>query len=461
MLKLKELIAATGGVANCRNNAQEIKNFSTDSRNIKKGDMFIALRGENFDGHDFIEEVLNKGAMGALVCQDWKSSIDFKEKIIVKVRNTITALGDIACFKRKKYNIPVIAVTGSNGKTTTKEMLAASLSAKYKVLKNQGTKNNHIGLPQALLELDETYDLAVLELGTNHFNEIKYLAKICLPNIGIITNIGQSHLEFFKDLEGVYKEKISLFDCLQKPGIGLLNLDDQFLRKAARKRNRTNFILSYAIEKEADFKASEINCCFNKTSLVINNKHKIELNTLGRYNAYNALAAVSIARLFGLSYEEIASQLQKFEFPYGRLKTIEFNDTLFIDDTYNANPLSFRAALSVLSDYKTSGRKILILGDMLELGEEKEAIHSQAGREASSICDVFITVGKLSRYAASAAKCAGLKDIFSCSDLNEAKEVLFNRLNLKSNDVVLIKGSRSMKMEEIIKNAFPSTVSLT
>lgn len=451
MLEIEEILKATGGKLICGRRNLCIKDFSLDSRTLKKGDGFIAIKGNNFDGHWFIKKAIKQEASCIITQIKPEEELVTKAKdfALIEVADTIKALGDIAYYKRKKFNLPIIAISGSNGKTTTKEMIAWILSEKFKVLKNEGTKNNHIGLPQALLSLNADFDLGVLELGTNHFHEIDYLAKISKANIGIITNIGPTHLEYFGGLTGVFKEKYDLIKNLENPYLGILNGDDKFLRKVILKKSRRPLTLSFSIENKSDFFASKIRFNQGKIEFLLNRKDKFCLNTCGRHNVYNALAAISVARIFGLQYKTIIKRLASFEFPAGRLEIKEFNKAIFIDDTYNSNPASFKQALSTLENFKTAGRKIVVMGDMLELGKDKDLLHRNAGRLAAQVADIFIAVGSLSKLAAEAARISGINRIFSCESALEARDILFNKVLPKDNDVILVKGSRSMKMEGV------------
>ncbi|MCM8796010.1 MAG: UDP-N-acetylmuramoyl-tripeptide--D-alanyl-D-alanine ligase, partial [Candidatus Omnitrophica bacterium] len=352
-----------------------------------------------------------------------------------------------------QFKIPVIAVTGSSGKTTTKEMIASVLSKKYRVLKNEGTKNNQIGLPLTLLKINRHYDIVVVELGTNHPGEIDYLSQIALPNIGIITNIGPAHLEYFKDLNGVYCEKCSLMKNLKSPFLGVLNADDNLLRRKLLRPTKRPVFFSFGIKKPCDWQAMDIHYTKKgiKFSLVQNRKLKFTLKTLGYFNVYNALAAIGIARMIGLEYNDIWAGLANFDFPEGRLKLKKVKGITFIDDTYNSNPLSLSYALEVLAGFKNKGRKIFCMADMLELGRYKEAFHYTAGRKAARVCDIFITVGKLAGISARAAKEANYncQNIYPCDSTKEAARVLFKKIVPSSDDVILVKGSRAMHMEEI------------
>ncbi|MFH1888603.1 MAG: UDP-N-acetylmuramoyl-tripeptide--D-alanyl-D-alanine ligase [Candidatus Omnitrophota bacterium] len=453
MLKVNELIESSGGRLIRQGCDTLITGISIDSRTIKPREAFIAIKGDNLDGHEFIREAIKKGASCIVKERNKKIRCNDKRVTFIEVRDTARALGEIARFWRRQFPVPVIAVTGSNGKTTTKEMTAHILSAKLKVLKNEGTKNNHIGVPMTLLELNGTYDVAVIELGANHFGEISYLCGICEPNMGIITNIGPSHLKYFHNLSGVLKEKYAMIDNLDSPRIAILNSDDNILKKKIFSGCARGITLCFGIKNPCEFMASGVRGFNNKTGFCVNKKYKFTLNTPGYYNIYNALAAIAAARIFGMTYRDIRSRLNNFSFPQGRLEVMESKGVRFIDDTYNSNPHSLKQALNTLANFKTKGRKIFIMGDMLELGIREEGFHRQAGREAIRCCDVFITVGSLSRLAAKAAGGPRLKTkaIFTCRNSAQARRVLFNNISPGKDDLVLIKGSRRMKMEEIIR----------
>jgi UDP-N-acetylmuramoyl-tripeptide--D-alanyl-D-alanine ligase len=469
MFTVNELLKATKGRLISGNPEAKTKAISVDSRTIRPSEAFIAIKGSNFDGYNFIGEAVRKGAKAVIAHSPLlvsaspaggrqagrlivRSSNRNKVSFIL-VKDTVKALGDIARFQRERFGIPIIAVTGSNGKTTTKEMIAWVLSDRFKALKNAGTKNNHIGLPLTLLNLNSSYECAVLELGTSHFGELGYLAKICLPNIGVITNVGPAHLEYFRDLKGVFSEKYSLIKHLKNPRIAILNADDIFFKEEVRRASNRRITFSFGIKNHSDFFASRVKMLNGKIKFLVNRKYEFSLNTLGYYNIYNALVAIALARLFGLSYRGISRRICAFNFPQNRLQHLELNNIKFINDTYNSNPASLKQALDVLGNLPVKGRKIFVMGDMLELGPRKELFHRQAGRQAAGICDVFITVGGLSEFAASGAASSGLnmKNIFTCSSNLEAKDTLFNKVSAGPDDIVLIKGSRAMMMEEILK----------
>ncbi|MCM8783074.1 MAG: UDP-N-acetylmuramoyl-tripeptide--D-alanyl-D-alanine ligase, partial [Candidatus Omnitrophica bacterium] len=389
-----------------------------------------------------------KGAVGLIV--ERLPQCAFNIPLII-VKDTVKALCEIASSYRKKFSIPLIAITGSNGKTTTKEMLAHLLSLRYRVLKNPGTQNNQIGLSLTLLKMDANYDFVVVELGSNHFGEIEYLSHIAHPNIGIVLNVGPAHLEFFHNLRGVYKEKISLIKNLSFPSIGILNNDDRFLRNVLE-RKRKEFLIGFGIRYKSDFHAYNLKAKKRGIDFLID-KEPFHLNTLGFFNVYNALAAITTCRLFGFQYRDLSGGLKSFEFPNQRLKIRKIKGITFIDDTYNSNPNSLMEALKVIKRLKTGGRKIAVLGDMLELGRRAQQFHNQITKYVLRLCDIMIGVGdffgRIDQIISKNSKRGRI--ILSCSKVEEAKEILFKVVKPKKDDIVLVKGSRLMHMEEIIK----------
>ena len=358
MFTLNELLKATGGKLIRGASDSPIRGISIDSRTLKPQEAFIAIKGINFDGHDFIPEAINRGASCVIKNRQSKTKGALPVALL-EVKDTLLALGDIARFQRRKFNLPVIAVTGSNGKTTAKEMIAEVLSVKFRVLKNPGTKNNQIGLPMTLLNLSAGYDMAVLEIGTNHFGEVDYLSRICLPNIGVITNIGPAHLEYLNDLKGVFREKCALLKNLKRPALAILNADDKLLKKELCRKTKGSIVLGFGTRQKSDFFASDIRSKAGRTEFLLRKKHRFALNTAGYHNIYNALIAIGIGRIFGLSYPGISASLSGFTFPEGRLNLKTINNLTFLDDTYNSNPFSLEQALSALAGLKPKGRKFL------------------------------------------------------------------------------------------------------
>ncbi|MBN2831020.1 MAG: UDP-N-acetylmuramoyl-tripeptide--D-alanyl-D-alanine ligase, partial [Candidatus Omnitrophica bacterium] len=321
-------------------------------------------------------------------------------------------------------------------------------SKEFKVLSNEGTKNNHIGLALTLLKLDSTYDLAVLEVGTNHFGEVKYLSAIAAANIGVITNIGPSHLEHLKSIKGVFKEKRNLISGLEKPAIAVLNADDKFLRGELLRKNSKVFSLGVGINNPSDFRASLISRVSGKQKFTVNRRLQFALTVPGYYNIYNSLTAIALGRIFGIPYQKIASALSVFKLPSGRLNIIKKKGISFIDDTYNSNPLSLGQALDLLKEMKPRGRRIAVIGDMLELGKNTAAFHAEFIAKAAKFCDKIIAVGSLSSLSLKGIN-FGREKITSCLNSSKARSILFKEIKANPNDIILVKGSRRMKMEEV------------
>lgn len=433
MLSAKDILEASEGRLINGEAAVRFPHISTDTRNIEKGSLFIAIKGPNFDGHDFIADAAKKGARGAVVSRDLLPPGD--DLVIVKVKDTVKALGDIAKFHRSRFDIPVIALTGSNGKTTTKEMLALILSVKYNVLKNEGTENNFIGVPQTLLRLNGTHDIAVIELGTNHPGEIGYLADIVQPNCGMIINIGPSHLEFFGSIENIRKEKLDLLKRIGEDGSAVVNGDDAELMDVARKMCER--VVTFGYGGDCDFMAEKV---------------QIKLRALGRHNVHNALAAIAAASLYGIGPETAGRALEDFVLPKLRMEFTSCDGISFIFDCYNSNPASLKSAIETLRDMEPYERKVLVAGDMLELGEAAPALHREIGRFAAKAkVDLFVSVGTLSGYILEGAQEEGIggRSLLRFEDSVEAAKAL--KEILAKGDLVLVKGSRGMKMEEIKK----------
>jgi UDP-N-acetylmuramoyl-tripeptide--D-alanyl-D-alanine ligase len=454
MFRLKEVLQVTKAKLVKKSKSDFLTGVSTDSRTINKGEAFFALVGSNFNGHNFIEDAAAKGAKAIIISQEnaFVKKLIKQPKLslsILKVKDTTTALGDLAKYYRKKNAIPLIAVTGSVGKTTAKEMIYRVLRDKYNALKNIGTHNNSIGVPQTIFRLNDSHGICVLELGTNHFGEISYLTKIAQPNIAVITNIAASHLEFFKNLEGVFREKKDILNGLKLPKVVLLNGDDVFLRRV---KLHSGFKIFYFGQRgPCDFLASRVSLEKNTVSFLFNKKHRFRLDTLGKFNIYNALAGIACGLVLGLDIKDIQRAINNFEFPEKRLNRIECSGFSIIDDTYNSNPLSLKSAIDSLVEFKARGRKILVMADMLELGPDAVKLHKQIG---SLVCqkpiDIFVTFGKLSQSAAEIAR-RKLKhkcDIFSFDSKIELVDFLKSKIN--KGDVLLIKGSRRLQMEDVV-----------
>ena len=456
---IKEVIRAVRGKLICGSQQREISGVSIDSRTIKKGEMFFALKGERFDGHDFIEQAIEKGAKAAIVSRSRKK---FTTKIaIIKVVHTLTALQELAKFYRQKFNPVVVGVTGSNGKTTTKDMLRALLLSKYRVVATPGNYNNIVGLPLTLFDISPETEFLILEMGANHAGEIKRLAEISLPRIGVITNIGATHLQFFRCISNVLSAKMELVRLLPLRGKVVLNMDDFHLRSQFRRIEQE--IISFGTNPQADVWASDAVVSRSggkeKLSFTVHmgrDKKEFDLYCLGRYNMYNALAAISVAKEFGISLPLAADVLRRFKFPKLRMEKLKYGQVTIVNDAYNANPTSVKAALSEFISSFPSQRKIVVLGDMLELGRMSRKLHQEIGKiVATSPIHSLITIGEDARFIAQAAREWGMGrgNIFSFKDKRFASREL--KELLKPKDAVLIKGSRKMGLEEIVKYIFP------
>jgi len=454
-LTIKEIIKAVRGELIYGSRRGEIIGVSIDSRTIKKGEIFFALKGERCDGHDFLEQAIEKGAKAAVVSKKRKK---FATKIaIIRVAHTLTALQELAKFYRQKFNPVVVAVTGSNGKTTTKEMLRDILLAKYKVVATPGNYNNIVGLPLTLFGISPETEFLVLEMGTNHAGEIRRLAEISLPQMGVITNIGATHLQFFRCISNVLSAKMELVQLLPSRGKVVLNIDDSHLKSQIRGIKQK--IITFGTNLQADVRASDVVTSRfgekEKLSFTVHmgkDRERFDLHCLGRYNIYNALAAISVAKEFGISLPLMANVLREFKFPKLRMEKLKYGKVTVINDAYNANPTSVKVALSELISSFPSQRKIVVLGDMLELGGMSRKFHQEIGKiVATSPIYSLIAIGEDARFIAQAAREWGMKksNIFSFKDKKFASRKL--KELLEPEDTVLIKGSRKMGLEEIIK----------
>ncbi|MBU1038599.1 MAG: UDP-N-acetylmuramoyl-tripeptide--D-alanyl-D-alanine ligase [Candidatus Omnitrophica bacterium] len=448
-MKISEILKITGGklLTGARGVDIDLSKVSTDSRDIKRGEFFIGVRGPNYCGSLFAKDALKKGAIGAIV-EPRDHSIECAGKILIRVKDALKAMQDIAAAHRAKFGIPVICVTGSNGKTTVKEMIADVLSSEYRVLKNEGTKNNHIGVPQTLLKLKSGHQICVLELGANHSGEIKTLSRIARPTVAVITNIGPSHLEYFVDLAGVCREKTRILDALKAGEAALINGDDPMLTKVRPGRFK---LLRYGFDSCNDFRASDVSTAGFSLKFTVNGAEEYSLNLLGAHNIHNSLAAIAVARRFNVNARSIRKALLNFKPACMRLDHLRLKGISFINDSYNSNPASMGAALEAISAYPARA-KWIVSGDMLELGRGAAHLHHIAGEHiAGSAVTGLLTFGKLSRHTLSGASARGMerKNLWHCATHDEIADTL--KRIARSGDIVLIKGSRAMKMEKVIE----------
>jgi UDP-N-acetylmuramoyl-tripeptide--D-alanyl-D-alanine ligase len=450
MFKIRDIVEATGGKLIQGDLGSRIKGISIDSRKISSSELFIAIKGANFDGHDFVGEAIRRSSRGVVIS---RTKLDrYPENYnVIYVKDTLRALGDIAKFHRSRFSIPVVAITGSCGKTTTKEMVATVLKSKYNVLSNKGTQNNQVGLPLAVLKLRPRHQLAVLELGTNHFGEIEYLSNIAQPTVGILTNIAEAHLEFFKNVSSVFREKFDLVRYLSLHGDWVIyNNDDKFLRKIESKKGGLR-TYTFGMVNKSDFYADSVGLDRNRISFVLNGRFLVKMHTPAVHNIYNALAAVACARVFNVNFQQITAALRQFRFPSMRMNIEKINKVCIIDDSYNSNPLSLTNALKTLSFYDCRARKILVCADMMELGRESERIHFAMGKAISRHnIDILITIGRLARNFADGARSRGAcrMQIFDFLSKDRAINKLLNIVG--PYDIILVKGSRLMRLETLV-----------
>jgi UDP-N-acetylmuramoyl-tripeptide--D-alanyl-D-alanine ligase len=446
----EEIIKATNGELISGDVNINFTGISTDSRKIKSGDLFVPIVGERFDGHDFIEASLNSGASGTLTHRE---CLSFSGGTVIKVEDTLKALADIAAYYRQKFRIPFIGITGSVGKTSTKEMITRVLSRKYKVLKNEGNLNNEIGVPLTIFNLDDFHEIAVVEMGMSDFGEIHRLTSITRPDIAVITNIGLSHIENLGSRQNILKAKMEIFEGLSEKGIAILNGDDKLLYGL---KDLLKFkTVYYGMEEELDYQAYNVQTSGERGSrfdITMKNKdYRVNIYVPGVHNIYNALAAVAVGIETGIPVDDIIEGIADFSSTKMRLDITSHNGIKIINDTYNASPQSMEAAINVLKDVSGSKRTIAVLGDMLEMGKFGYKAHNSIGKFAvSKGIDYIISVGENARGIVQGALEAGAKASGVLSFNDNAEAGRFLKDFVQNGDVVLVKGSRGMKMEEIV-----------
>lgn len=426
-----------------------ITGVDTDSRDIHPGSLFIPLVGERFDGHAYINSALEAGAVGCLTARE---RTDYREdKFYIHVGNTQRALRDLAAWYKSRFQIPFVGITGSVGKTTAKDMIAAVLSVKYKVLKTEGNFNNNIGLPLTLLRLDHTYQVGVLEMGMDKPGEIDYLSDIVRPEVGVITNIGDAHIEKLGSRENIFKAKCELLPNIRKEnGLVVLNADDPML-VTLRGKTPVKAVFCGKAE-EADYRAqaiggdgvSHIRCHITTPAM----ERDVTIPALGEHMIYPTLIAAAVGEHFGLTPDQIEDGIARFVPTRMRMNVLQREgDITILDDSYNANPQSMRAAISVLADTK-SHWKVAVLGDMFELGPYAPALHAGVGEYLGKRgIDCLVAVGKLSEHMAKGAREAGVPMVYSCADKEAAKAVLPQVV--RPDSTILVKASRGMALEEL------------
>lgn len=445
---INEIVLATKGKLLKKNSNQEITYISLNSNDIKENTLFIPIIGEVNDGHKFMESAYQNGCRTFLIDKNHKFN---KEDInLIRVKDTTKSFGYISKYYKNKFNIQYIGVTGSVGKTSTKDMIYSVLNQKYKTLKNEGNFNNEIGVPKTLLNLDNTIEKAVIEMGMSYKGEIKHLANIVEPKIAIISNIGMSHIEHFKNQEGIFKTKMEITTNFTKDNILIVNGDDKFLKTLKTKKLKYK-LLTYGFEKDNDiycnnYKINEEKIDF---SCIINNKEeKFTIPTPAKHNILNALAAILVGLENNIEIKDIKKGLKHFELTKMRLDIFKTDKYRIINDTYNASCDSMISALNVLKNYKD--RRVAILGDIFETGVYEEKIHRTIGDNIKDNTDILITIGKSSEYIYDEAIRKGFnKNNAYHFDTKESFIKQKDKI-IKEKDTILLKASRGMALETLI-----------
>ncbi len=447
-LTLKQIADWCGGKVSARFEHLRVSRMQSDSRKVRSGDLFVALKGAKADGHDFAETAINHGAVAALV------SRPISEKLpSIEVEDTLRAYGDIAAGYRKLTGVKVVGITGSVGKTTTKEMTASILEAVYHTAKTEGNHNNNLGLPMTIMDMPENTEVAVLEMGMNHSGEMEYLSDIARPDLAIITNIGTMHIEHLGTREGILQAKLEIMRGMPDDGAGVFNGDEPLLWNIRAIGKHKKYY--YGIENHAcDVTATDIVELDDGVRFVVHGfgqQFELFVPMLGRHAVYNAIAATTVGLLLGVKPEQIQARFSSFHNTGMRQKIYVKNGVTIIEDCYNAGPESTEAALDVLAGIKTDGRRIAVLGDMLELGNRSAAEHYRIGRLAVGKADLLLTYGEHSVRTLTGAITGGMNP--KNTDHFDTHEDMAHMLKMRvsEGDVVLFKGSRGMRMEKVLQ----------
>lgn len=443
-MKVKDILKITNGKLICGDENIEINDFSKDTREIKDGDTYIAIKGERFDGNDFCQNAVDSGAKVCIVSKDIGA---INGVAIIKVEDTLKALQDIASYKRMQYDIPVVAVTGSVGKTSTKDLIASVVSEGYKTLKTKGNYNNEIGLPLTVLSLKDE-EAMVVEMGMNHFGEIRKLTNIAKPTVAVITNIGTAHIGNLGSRENILKAKLEILEGLQGNTV-IINNDNDLLYKWALENKDKYNIITYGITNESDYMAKNIKSYEDKSEFTVTSKTDINNKNIcvpvgGEHFVLNSLCAIAVGEYLKVTTEKIIRGIAKLELTKKRMEILKSKSgATVINDTYNANYDSMKAAIAYLKAIENK-RKIAILGDMLELGDYSKELHEKIGEEVDGNIDILITIGKEAKYIAEKSKA---KQIIECDNIEEAIEKI-KKIETKD-DAILLKASNGMKLFEI------------
>jgi len=443
--RIAEFISATGDFD--RNSLAQ--RYSIDSRNIHPGDLFFAVKGEKLDGHDFVEQALSKGAVAAVVLKDQARRYSSGRRFLA-VDDTLGALQALATAVRRLWAKPLIGITGSTGKTTTKEAIAHVLSKRFRVLKSEGNFNNHFGLPLTLLRLEPEHDAAVIEMGMSHSREIAALAKIAHPEIGVVTNVAPVHLEFFKSIDEIARAKYELIESLPPGATAVLNADDEYVSQFGRDFHGK--VMLYGLRSPADVRAENVKHRGAEGStfdvVVGSCRQHASLQLVGEHNIYNALAAVAVGLDRGLTLSEATGALATLAPPDKRGEVVKLGNITIVNDCYNSNPKALDAMVDALAAMPAK-RRIVVAGEMLELGEAAEEMHRSSGRHiADKKIDVLVGVRGLARAMVDSARQAGMRAEFLATP-QEAGEWLARET--REGDVVLLKASRGVKLEQALE----------
>ena len=453
-MKVKDILKITNGQLLTGNEDLECENFSKDTRTIEKGDIYLGIKGEKFNGSTFYKQAFEKGANGCIL-QDIEISEEetneYKDKFIIIVKDVVKALQELAIYKRSLYNIPVIAVTGSVGKTSTKDIIAGVLSTKYNVLKTEGNYNNEIGLPLTMLKLKE-HNAMVLEMGMSAFGEISLLTNIAKPTTAVITIIGTSHIGELGSIENILKAKLEILEGLEQNGSLIINNDNELLNSWNKTNQDIHKHITYGIDNKSILNAENINIMESGSSFEIeinSKKYNIEVPVAGKHYIYNCLAAIAVGLEYNIEMENIIKGISNFILTKRRMEIIKNSvGATIINDCYNASYESTKAALEYISSLNQN-RKIAVLGDVLELGEYSKQMHKKIGEEVvKSNVDILITVGIEAKEIANVAKNAKL-EVYSFNENMQAINVLKEKM--KNEDVILIKASNAMNFIEIVE----------
>ncbi|WP_454064322.1 UDP-N-acetylmuramoyl-tripeptide--D-alanyl-D-alanine ligase [Candidatus Nitrospira salsa] len=462
---MEEIVQATGGEVLWPTSRARVRGVTTDSRQVRQGDLFVALNGPHFEGHRFVKGAMNEGAVGAMISRTaWASLSPWIRRrsrthssmspFVIGVDDTLSAYQDLASYHRRRFSIPLVAVTGSNGKTTAKEMVSHVLAKRWRTLKTKGNFNNSIGVPHTLLRVSRRYEAAVIEMGVDQEGQTTRLCELAQPTVGVITNVGPDHLEFFGTVDASARAKAELLPALPSDGVAVLNADDAYFQRFARQASCP--VLSYGFSPHADVRASDVVVQPRGSTFRLHLPKRtrslhVQLRVAGNHNVSNALAGAAVGHALGLSTANISLGLSQMHAASMRSQIHRVKGVTFLYDCYNANPASMEAAVDLLVELAPGQRAIAVLGEMRELGVDESAFHEEIGRYvARKDIAYLITCGKLGAMLADGARKEGMSASTVChvQHVSDAAGVL--RKIVRRGDVVLLKASRGVQMEKVL-----------